>query len=66
MTDSQFIRALQNAANSYQNDSPYLFFPYWYYYNSNSYTAGVIIAAGGTPPSLPGAQPGYNHPLPLP
>ncbi|MGB9430062.1 MAG: RHS repeat-associated core domain-containing protein [Gammaproteobacteria bacterium] len=66
MTDTQFINALLKAANSYQNSSPYLPFPYGPYYNSNSYTAGVIIAAGGTPPPLPGIQPGYGHPLPLP
>lgn len=66
MTDTQFINALLKVANSYQNNSPYLPFPYGPYYNSNSYTAGVIIAAGGTPPVLPGIQPGYGHPLPLP
>jgi uncharacterized protein RhaS with RHS repeats len=68
MTDTQFIQALINAANSYQNNQLYDPFPdpWGFTYNSNSYTAGVITKAGGQPPALPGRQPGYGRPLPLP
>jgi RHS repeat-associated protein len=68
MTDTQFINSLINAADSYKNNLPYGLFPnpYGYGYNSNSYTAGVIIKAGGTPPTLLGSQPGYGKPIPLP
>jgi RHS repeat-associated protein len=68
MTDTQFIQALINASQSYNNDQPYDPFPdpFGIYYNSNSYTSGVIEKAGGTPPSLPGVQPGYGMPLPIP
>ena len=34
-------------------------------YNSNSYVAGVIRAAGGIPPTLPVDVPGYGKPLPF-
>jgi len=66
MTDTQFIQALIAAAASYQNNQFYALFPVGDAYNSNSYTAGVIIKAGGAPPPLPGLKPGYGHPLPLP
>jgi len=68
MTDTQFINSLLNAADSYQNNQPYNPFPdpFGIYYNSNSYTSGVITAAGGTPPVLPGIQPGYSNPVPIP
>lgn len=68
MTDTQFINALINAANSYQNNQTYDPFPdpFGIYYNSNSYTSGVIIKAGGKPPTLPGSQPGYGNPIPIP
>ena len=68
MTDTQFIKALMNAANAYQNNRPYYPVPdpFGIFYNSNSYTAGVIIHAGGVPPALPGSQPGYGNPLPIP
>jgi uncharacterized protein RhaS with RHS repeats len=65
MTDTQFIQSLINAAGSYQNNQAYALFPVGDAYNSNSYVSGVIIAAGGAPPVLPGWQPGYSHPLPL-
>jgi RHS repeat-associated protein len=65
MTDTQFIQALISAAGSYQNNLPYALFPVGAAYNSNSYVSGVILAAGGTPPTLPGVQPGYGHPIPL-
>ena len=68
MSDTQFINALITASQAYQNNLPYDPFPYpgsdrW---NSNGYTSGVITAAGGTPPVLPGIQPGYNVPVPIP
>ena len=68
MTDTQFINALINAANSYQNNLTYdpIPDPFGLYYNSNSYTSGVITNAGGTPPTLPGLQPGYGNPIPKP
>jgi RHS repeat-associated protein len=70
MTDTQFINALINAANAYNNDEPYDPFPDPFDvdrdYNSNSYTSGVIEKAGGIPPNLPGFVPGYNQPLPIP
>jgi len=65
MTDTQFIQALISAAGSYQDNLRYALFPQGNTYNSNGYVSGVIIAAGGTPPSLPGIQPGYSHPIPL-
>jgi RHS repeat-associated protein len=34
-------------------------------YNSNSFTSGVITAAGATPPPVPNA-PGYSKPVPIP
>jgi RHS repeat-associated protein len=68
MTDTEFINAVIDAANSYQNNLPYapITSEGWWWYNSNSYTSGVLRAAGATPPSLPGLQPGYNYPIPLP
>jgi RHS repeat-associated protein len=66
MTDSEFIKALISAANSYKDNLPYDTSPAGRWYNSNSYTSGVVKAAGATPPSLPGSHPGYNHPIPLP
>ena len=67
MTDTQFIKSLINASNSYQNNQPYDPFPdpFGIFYNSNSYTSGVINKAGGTPPTLPGSQPGYGNPIPI-
>jgi uncharacterized protein RhaS with RHS repeats len=67
MTDTQFIEALIAASQSYQNSLPYRLFPTHDSdaYNSNGYVAGVIEAAGGTPPVMPGVAPGYRHPIPL-
>jgi RHS repeat-associated protein len=73
-TDKSFIRKLVGAAASYQNNLPYSFpgqsgamAPGAF--NSNSFVAGVIKAAGGVPPPLPknsGWQaPGYSQPVPL-
>lgn len=66
-TDSKFIKNLISAASSYPNNQPYVMFPgLGAGYNSNSFTSGVISAAGGTPPALSGNTPGYSHPLPIP
>ncbi len=66
MNDTQFITALINAASRYDNNAPYDPLPSRLgpYYNSNSYAAGVIRAAGGTPPPLANV-PGYNKSLPI-
>jgi uncharacterized protein RhaS with RHS repeats len=68
LTDSEFIKALINAAALYGNDAVYDPFPdpFGFTYNSNSYVSGVIRAAGAVPPTLPGIQPGYRRPLPIP
>jgi hypothetical protein len=64
MTDTQFIQALINASNSYNNSLPYAPFPQGGAYNSDSYASGIIDRAGGAPPNLPGLHPGYDHPIP--
>jgi RHS repeat-associated protein len=66
MNDTQFITSLINAASRYDNNAPYDPLPSRLgpYYNSNSYAAGVIRAAGGIPPPLANV-PGYNKPLPI-
>ncbi len=68
MTDTQFIGALTNAASRYGDTAPYSPLPSRFgpYFNSNSYAAGVIRAAGGTPPPLPVSVPGYSKPLSIP
>lgn len=68
MTDTEFINKLIKASESYQDDKLYDPFPdaFGYYYNSNSYASGVIRKPGAVPPKLPGYQPGYGQPLPLP
>ena len=67
MSDTDFINALINSTQSYNNDFPYNPWPVQggVGYNSNSYVSGVITNAGGIPPKLPGKQPGYSVPLPL-
>jgi hypothetical protein len=68
MTDTQFIQSLISANHSYQNNLPYDPVPESLdpgFYNSNSYTSGIILNAGGTPPTLPGWIPGYHVPIPL-
>ena len=35
-------------------------------YNSNSYTAGILLQAGIQPPQLPVWVPGFDRPIPLP
>jgi hypothetical protein len=72
MTDTQFINSLIFAAGSYQNNRPYSLSPSAKNntYNSNSYVAGVLTAAGASPPNLNidpkrFQAPGYSLPLPL-
>jgi hypothetical protein len=67
MSDTDFINALLAAANKYKDNLPYSPNPSEYSgYNSNGYVSGIISAAGGIAPNLPGSQPGYNKPIPLP
>lgn len=74
MTDTEFINRLIQAANCYKNDLPYsrpnkagAMGPERY--NSNSFVAGVIRAAGGTLPALNSGglwqAPGYENPIPI-
>jgi RHS repeat-associated protein len=66
MTDTQFISSLINAAAAYHNDAQYNLLPIEEGgYNSNSFTSGIINAAGGTPPSINFGAPGYAKPLPI-
>jgi RHS repeat-associated protein len=71
MTDTQFIIALIKAAASYKNSLPYhpLPTPTSPTFNSDSYVAGVLRAAGARPPSLNAGgmfqAPGYHKPIPL-
>jgi len=73
LTDTQFINNLVKASSCFLG-VPYSFPDQNGYmgagkYNSNSYVAGLIIAAGGTPPSLDmngqWQAPGYSNPVPL-
>lgn len=67
MTDTDFIKRLVAAARRYRNNLAYDPIPIFnYQYNSNGFVAGVIEAAGGTPPPLPVPTPGYDHPVPIP
>ncbi|MDZ4210365.1 MAG: RHS repeat-associated core domain-containing protein, partial [Methylotenera sp.] len=66
MTDTQFISGLIQTAGSYQNNVQYNLVPEKQGgYNSNSFTAGVISKAGGTPPTINYSAPGYSKPLPI-
>jgi RHS repeat-associated protein len=67
LDDTAFINSLIDAANRYGNNLRYDPFPdpFGLTYNSNSYVSGVIRAAGGIPPALPGSQPGYDRPIPI-
>lgn len=74
MSDTEFIRRLINAANCYKNNLPYSRpdFPDGYMppgrYNSNSFVAGVIRAAGARPPTIDATwfqTPGYSNPIPI-
>jgi hypothetical protein len=73
MTDTKFINNLIDAAKKYQNDLNYDLFPEsGSGYNSNSYVAGILKAAGATPPTLRQVlpdggtfrAPGYSKPIP--
>jgi RHS repeat-associated protein len=81
MTDCEFIKRIIAAAHSYDNSAPYSFPEHTFtpgnvymapgHYNSNSYVAGVLQAAGAPPPQVRvpgragGAVPGYENPLPI-
>ena len=68
-TPQQFADNLRAAAAAYGNNQSYVAAPdrraSTAGYNSNSYVAGVIRAAGGVPPPLPVNVPGYGKPLPV-
>jgi RHS repeat-associated protein len=66
-SDSDLIRDLIKAADSYGDDAFYDIVPdpFGFTYNSNGYVSGVLKAGHVTPPALPGIRPGYNRPLPL-
>jgi RHS repeat-associated protein len=70
MTDSQFIEKLISVSKRYNDNYSYdpvpLLASTLGVYNSNSFTSGVIIAAGGVPPELPLLTPGYQEPIPIP
>jgi len=72
MTDTQFINNLVKASSCFKG-VPYSFPDRTGYmgageYNSNSYVTGLIVAAGGTPPSLTmngqWQALGYSNPIP--
>ena len=70
MSDTQFINAILNAQNKYDNDNPlpYAGYPGANQYNSNAFIAGLLNSLGfnGTElvQSLPGGQPGAGNPVP--
>ncbi len=68
LTDSQFINNIIAAAGAYRDNLPYGPFPdsRFVTFNCNSYAAGVVEAAGGALPDLPGWQPGSWRPIPIP
>ena len=71
-SDTQLIKTIINSSKKYQNNLPYDPIPTVedpsvpQPYNSNSYTRGIFKDAGiPNPPNLPGAQPGWDIPIPL-
>lgn len=69
-TECQMIYALHKAFNSYQNNKPYDLFPgkepFDENYNSNSFTHGLLNAAGYENIPAPEVNvPGWDKPLPL-
>jgi len=63
--DTAFINRLVSAQNNYGNNLDYDALPELADgYNSNSYIAGLLNAAGGTPPRLNAAFPGFGEPVP--
>jgi hypothetical protein len=74
-SECDFIQKLLGAYSSYQNNLPYSIPSHSGYmapghYNSDSFVAGLLTAAGLTPPPINtgGAfqVPGYLNPIPLP
>ena len=64
------IDALHKAFNRYPNNKPYDLFPgngpFNNYYNSNSFTHGLLEAAGYPDiPTPPLNTPGWDKPLPI-
>ena len=68
MSDTDFINAILNAYNSYENNAPYN--PYFPNgrdsANSNSFAAGLITSAGGQVPGAPNIAPGRESPMSFP
>jgi hypothetical protein len=66
-TPEDFAANLTAAADTYQGGDEYdaMGGGGFLGYNSNSFAAGVIGAAGGIPPSLSATLPGYFTPLPM-
>ncbi len=67
MTVEEFDQALVDAFVEYQDNLPYHGIPYWTNgYNSNGFASGLIEAAGGKRPKLPGivGAVGWNKPVP--
>jgi RHS repeat-associated protein len=67
VTDTDFIRSLLAADANYPDNLAYTAFPDpgENAYNSNSYTSGLVNAAGGDfPPVMQGNIPGFNNPVP--
>lgn len=65
-----FVEELYRVAATYKDTVQYAYYPTMTSqgYNSNSFVAGVIVAAGGVPPEINVPQnrfPGYTKPLPL-
>ena len=67
MDDTAFIQAIMGAASRYGDDEVYspVPDPFGATFNSNSFSSGVLLAAGAAPPQLPQSQPGYNQPVPI-
>ena len=65
--ENEHIEKLLNLANGYQNSTPYSLFPEGGatpFYNSNSYTHGLLNAAGIPSIKPPRPTPGWDKPLP--
>lgn len=64
--ENDVIQRIFTAYNNYHNDLNYMAFPRPGYYNSNSYTSGLLDAAGLNKPSniASTAFPGWDQPVP--
>jgi hypothetical protein len=65
--EEEVCRRLMMLDRNYRDNLKYVMFPAARGdgYNSNSYVAGILKAAGIEPPRVPGANvPGYNKPVP--